>query len=273
MPTQSHPQLRVATFLTLAAVLLPLACESTGEGADNRGAKRGAATGALVGLTLGALTGDAGLAMKGAVAGGVTGGAAGSMQDLDSQRQTERTEIMADAIVGRGGGEPVPAASRPQTWDRLNVFPGKWSCSMWGLDEQGERVTATASWTGTLASTSTARLTLDEVDLAGFGDDVDDDFGGGYSELSFDPEGGYEMLNVFTSTPDARRWVGERMSGEERYSFYYVGTEDTGHLGTARSQMRLELRFVGRDLFMLDTYSPEGSAEKQVQSYRFTRQN
>ena len=38
------------------------------------------------------------------------------------------------------------------------------------------------------------------------------------------------------------------------------------------SQMRLELRFVGRDVILVESYAPDGNGEKQVQSYRFTRQ-
>ena len=233
MSIKKRPLVLVTACLAGAA-LLSVACESTEGGGDNRGMKRGAAGGALLGLTMGALTGDAGLAMKGAVAGGVAGGVAGSMSDLESDRDSERTAIMADAIVGRGGGTPVPESTRPQTWERLDVFPGVWSCSIWGFDESGDRVTASSTWTGSLTSTSSARLTLDAIDLQGYDDGVDAEFGGGYSQLSYNPDTGYELLNAFTLTEGSQRWVGERMSGEERYSFYFVGSEP----GTRRRRCR-----------------------------------
>ena len=65
--------------------------------------------------------------------------------------------------------------------------------------------------------------------------------------------------------------MGERLPGEERYNFYYVGASETGTLGTARRDTRIELRFVGQDIFLVETYVQTGSGEVQVQSYRFTR--
>ena len=106
MNIQRRTSPAAATLLAATAFLLPTyllaGCQADGE--DNEGMRRGAASGALLGLTLGALTGDAELAARGAIVGGVAGGTAGSMADLENKRETQRTEIMADAIVGRGGG-------------------------------------------------------------------------------------------------------------------------------------------------------------------------
>lgn len=257
-----------AKSLLLFLALTSLACEAT---EDNSAAKRGAIGGALIGATMGALTGDAGMAARGAAMGAVAGGVAGSMDDLDNQRENERTQTMADAIAGRTGAEPVPASERPQTWDRLDDFVGTWRCSIWGLDGEGNRVTASSTWTGTLATTRAVRMNLDSIDLQGYDDAVDAQLTG-YSQISFSADTGYEILNVFASTPENARWVGELLTGEERYSFFYVGSSEMGALGTPRSDHRIELRFVGRDVILIETFIPgEDGTEVQIQSYRFTR--
>lgn len=267
--------MRTRSFNLVSALLLTtaglVACNAD---ADNRGAKRGAAGGALVGLTMGALTGDANLAMKGAVAGGVAGGVAGSMSDLESDRDTERTAMLANSIASNNSGGTAPGtAPRQDNWERLNVFPGNWTCNIWGLNAEGTRQTATATFTGSLQSTSAARLSMTSFDAADFGDSIDAGLTG-YTEISYAPGSGYQLLNVFTATPDSHRWVGERMTGEERYSFYYTGTSNAGQAGRPLSDQRMEMRFVGNDVFFVDTFAPgPGGAEVQIQSYRFTRAN
>ena len=252
---------KTQTVLLTLAVLLPLSCQTDG---DTRGAKRGAAGGALVGLTMGALTGDASLAAKGAVAGGVAGGVAGSMSDLESDRNTERTQITADAIAGRTG-EPAPTTlSRPESWDRLNDMTGKWRCAMWGLLPDGSKVSAKATITGTLQSTHSVKLAIDsfESDAGSLS---------GSATLAYNKDSGYELTSNLTDDGSSQRWIGELLAGSERYSFYYVGTKDTGIVGTAVSDHRMELRFLGKDVFVLETYEPAANGEAQVQSYRFTR--
>ena len=252
---------KTATSIALCTFVATLTVSGQSEG-DNRGA----AGGALVGLTMGALTGDASLAAKGAIAGGVAGGVAGSMSDLESDRDSERTATMADAIAGKPSNAGAVEQTRPQTWSRLDGMIGDWNCAIWGLDEHGKRVTAASVWKGELASTKSIKLNLIEFDAEQFGDDVDAEFGGGYSQISYDADKGYEILNVFSRTPDPQRWVGERLSGEERYSFYYVGGGQT-----ALGNSRIEMRFIGTDMFLVQTMVSDGSGEKQVQEYRFTR--
>ena len=145
---------------------------------------------------------------------------------------------------------------------------GTWNSTIWGLDAEGNRVTATATWSGSLASTRAVRLNLVDFDV----ENVDGrNEVSGYCQLSYDPASGYELLNVFSATPEDQRWVGERLVGEERYNFYYVGTSDTGTLGNARRDTRMEMRFVGQDVFLIDTYVQTANGEVQIQSYRFTR--
>ena len=163
---------KTATSIALCTFVATLTVSGQSEG-DNRGAKRGAAGGALVGLTMGALTGDASLAAKGAIAGGVAGGVAGSMSDLESDRDSERTATMADAIAGKPSNAGAVEQTRPQTWPRLDSMIGDWNCAIWGLDENGKRVTASSVWKGELASTKSIKLNLIDFDAEQFGDDVD----------------------------------------------------------------------------------------------------
>ena len=121
-----------------------------------------------------------------------------------------------------------------------------------------------------MSSTTSARLTLENFDAEGFDDLIDAQLTG-HSQISYDPEAGYQLLNVYTTTEEDQRWVGERASGDERYNFYYVGSSASGTLGNARRDTRVELRFVGQDVFLVDTWVQTDKGEVQVQSYRFTR--
>ena len=80
--------------------------------------------------------------------------------------------------------------------------------------------------------------------------------------------------SVANSSSDDRRWVGERLSGDERYSFYYTGSSNAGPIGRPLSDQRMQLRFIGKEIFFIETFAPgpDGS-EVQIQSYRFTRAN
>jgi hypothetical protein len=256
------------TALLASALVLPSIGGANNPDDPNAATKRGAAGGALVGLTMGALAGDASLAAKGAAMGAVAGGVSGSMVDLENSRDNARTDTMADAVAGinTGGGAPVAAEpARPQTWDRLNQMVGTFRADIWGLDEEGNRVSATARVTGSLQTTSSVRLNIDEFDAAGI--DGTDEITGS-STLSYDPDGGYEMLNDVSTLVANARWVGERLTGEERYSFFYAGSSGNEVL----VDRRIELRFIGQDVFILETRVPDGSGEKTVQQFRFTRQ-
>jgi hypothetical protein len=254
---------------SVLVALLAVACNAMEEG-DNRAAKRGAVGGALVGATMGAVTGDAGMAVRGAAVGAVTGGVAGSMADLENERENERTQTMADAIAGRPGAASSVETSRPTRWERIDDFIGEWNCSMWWLDAEGKRGTGTARFTGALVSSRSARLTLTGFDGADLDDTVDAAFTG-HTDFSYDPDTSYQLVNEYSTTPEGQRWVGERLTGEERYSYYYVGVSTETQLGTVRSDNRIEMRFVGKDLIIVDTYTLRDGAEVQVQSYRLAR--
>lgn len=245
-------------LLVAAPAVLTSSCAGT---EDNRGAKRGAAGGALVGLTMGALTGDASLAAKGAVMGAVSGGVAGSMDDLQHDRNKELNQTTADAIAGRPAGTAPQAPQQPQTWPLLDTVTGGWKCSIWGLDAEGNRVTATATFDASLKSTRAARF-----ELASFESDAARGAGvSGHFDLGYSPDAGYEILTAFSTGNGENRWAGEKHGTENRYSFYHVSGDRSGG-------NRVELKTIGRDLLLVTTYARGADGnEVAVQEYRFTR--
>ena len=114
------------------------------------------------------------------------------------------------------------------------------------------------------------KLVLESFDADGLSDTVDASFTGHFL-LNYDGEGSYELVSAFSATPDDQRWVGERLTNPERFSFYYAGASTEGAMGETRGQARIELRFMGKDLFIAETWVPTAQGEVRVQSYRFTR--
>lgn len=68
------------------------------------------------------------------------------------------------------------------------------------------------------------------------------------------------------------RFFGEYQGSSQRYSYYPVGVEGQTLSGDERNNMRVELRFAGKDVILVDTYTQVKGEDVQIQSCRFTRQ-
>lgn len=242
----SHPRLSAKAVAFALVLWSPLACNTT----DGPGAARSAAKAAQVGLTLGGLPGYA------------SDDGAEPIGDLESGRA--KTLVDADAEAPSSG----PTAT--SDWTRLEDLVGNWRCSIWGLDAKGNRIAADATWTGERINAGTVQLRMNSFDARGYDDTFDSKFNG-YTQLSYAPDTGYKLLTVFAPLHQSQRWVGQRKSGDERYRYYPSGSRGGGGPGRSRSGRQIELRFVGQDVFLLNTYRSGGKGEEQIQSYRFTR--
>lgn len=253
------------TRIWIAAFLLQIlvfaGCAS--EEGRSEGARRGAAGGALVGLTLGALTGDASLAAAGAVAGGVAGGTAGYMHDYQEDRKDYRAESLADAIASKNSGGEGEA---PANWQEIDSFVGRWRVSMWGLDDQGQRVDATADAVSTLDSTKSVTFEFSNFQADQFSGEVS-----GSSTIRFQSDRGFELINKFSTTPDGTRYVGNYDNEGRKYQFLYAGSNQETFSGVKRTDYRLEMQMVGGDVLVIETWATVGAEEKRIQSYRLTR--
>ncbi|QFU24512.1 hypothetical protein FM038_021760 [Shewanella eurypsychrophilus] len=261
------------TLLAALCVSVLSACASTSENGErdqNRGLKTGAAGGALIGLAMGAALGDASLAAKGAMVGAATGAAAGAAADYHNDREDHRNENATKNINVNGlGSSPIAAASVstiPQNWDKLDSFNGQWRVDVWALDAQGERIEASGVAKGSLAKTTAAELQFDELKVNGEPHGLT-----GKVQLAYTPNDGYSLITDFSHNEQVR-FSGEYNGASQRYSYYPVNAKGLTLNGADRHNMRLELRFAGKDVFLVDTFTQIKGEEKQIQSYRFTRQ-
>jgi len=230
---------------------------------ENEGRKRGARGGALIGLTMGALTGDAGLAAAGAAAGAVAGGVAGSWRDYEEDRADYRAETMAGAIAGKDSGGDGEA---PEGWHDIDAFVGQWTVSLWLLDTQGNRIDATSDAVSSLDSTKSVTFRFANFQSDGFEEPVT-----GSTTLRFQKDRGFELLNAFSIAPEGNRYVGHFDNTAGKYEFFYAGSNQSTYTGFKRTDYRLEMKMIGGDVIVWDTFVADGGGEKKIQSYRVTR--
>lgn len=160
-------------------------------------------------------------------------------------------------------------AEPPPSWDRLDDLVGGWRCSTWGFAADGARVRATSTWTASRVDATTVRLLLQDFLVDGFDGQLDNELLG-HCDLSYDPTDGYRLVCAFSSTSGEQRWVGMRRGSEERYQFRYAGPPTDG-AGVGAAEVAIELRFLRRGLFILETFTLVGGEQVQTQSYRFAR--
>jgi hypothetical protein len=251
-------------FGIVILVLITIAFGGCASGNErSEGAKGGALGGALVGLTLGALTGDAELAAAGAIAGGVAGGMAGSWNDYENDREDYRAETLAKAIAGTNSGGEGEA---PVSWQEIDSFVGSWQVSMWGLDDAGERVDASAQAHSTLDTTQSVTFRYSDFRVEGVAEDVS-----GSTMLRFQPDRGFELITQFSDSPEGNRYVGHYDNQTGKYVFFYAGSNQHTFSGVQRTDYRMEMQMMGGDVIVLETWATVGSEEKRIQSYRLTR--
>ena len=252
---------RLATLALLSGLVV--ASHAQDDGNANEGRKRGVRGGALLGLTMGALTGDAGMAAAGAAAGAVAGGVAGSWKDYEEDRQDYRAETVAGAIAGKEGGGDGEA---PEGWHDIDAFVGKWNVTLWLLDPEGNRIDATAEAASALDTTQSVTFRFSNFQSASFDEPVT-----GSTTLRFERDRGFELLNRFSLTPQGNRYVGHFDNTNGKYEFFYAGSDQATYTGFKRTDYRLEMKMIGRDVIVWETFVADGSGEKKIQSYRATR--
>lgn len=254
---------RLVAGLTIAICAVALTSQALAQQDPNEGRKRGARSGALLGLTMGALTGEAKYAVAGAVAGGVAGGTAGSWSDYQNDREDYRAETLAAGIASVNTGGQGEA---PQGWQNIDAFVGQWNVAIWSLDAEGQRVDATAQAVSRLDTTQSVTFSYSNFRSEALDEEVT-----GTTTLSFQADRGFQLLNQFSTAAEGNRYVGHFDNQANKYNFFYAGSNMATFTGVQRSDYRIEMRLIGTDVILVETWAMVGSEEKRVQSYRFTR--
>ncbi len=138
--------------------------------------------------------------------------------------------------------------------------------TLWWLDETGARIDGQALANSTLDTTRS--VTFQITDFAS-GELAEPELGS--TQLSFSPDRGFEMVNVFAVHPEGNRYVGHYDNDARKYKFYYAGTNAETYSGIQRTDFRLEMQLRGGDVILIETWAMLGSEDKRVQSYRLTR--
>lgn len=254
--------------LIVVMALATTACATSGNGEDDdrhAATKTGAVGGALLGLTLGALTGDASLAAKGAIAGGVAGGVAGSAVDLENSRENKRSNSRDEAISQVGNNNQSSVNSNGKSWQEVNNFMGDWHVTISNNTPENS-IQATANATGVLVKESTAQVKIDsfmvdeqqvEMKLT--------------TKFSYSEDAGYSATISNDKANSTVAFSGEYQAGLNRYNFYPTTHEVDLIKGVNTSNIRLQLGFAGKNVWMVETYAIVDGKEQQIQSYRFTK--
>ncbi|OLQ91497.1 hypothetical protein BIY22_17645 [Vibrio panuliri] len=251
--------MRINNKLVLTSfIAIPLlaGCVTPGEDDPNAATKQGAIGGALLGLTMGALTGESDLAVKGAIAGGVAGGVAGASQDLQSNRDNIRHDSRNDALGTIGTGKSETQSQ--QNWQQLENFVGEWNVNIQSHIVTTEHRQITAE--GKLASLSSADVKITNqqgLDLS--------------ASFSYQQSEGYQMQVTNQAKQVSVNFVGDANEGASKVSFYPSNVQDVIYADIPSSDVRLELSFVGNQVWLIDSYAYIDGQEQKLQTFRFTR--
>jgi hypothetical protein len=254
----------ITVFSLVLTISLLGGCANTPEGESaRRGAGYGAAGGAVMGLALGAITGNAGFAAAGASAGAVAGGAAGAMYEYDQHREDNRTRMMAEAIGGARKGETVDGAGKRH----LDDFIGDWNINAWALGTDDKKITATGSAKGVLESKTKASIKYSDLKSPNYETVLS-----GELIMHYDEKNGFSLENRFSSQQQSLTFVGEYIPDGNRYNYYATGGDGGESVsGIIRSNLRVEIRVSGNNMWVAETFTFIDGEEVMIQSYRFTR--
>ena len=227
---------------------------------DRRGDRDGVVAGAAFGLALGVVSGEPGMAAAGAA----MGATAGAMYEYDQSKEDRRTKMLADSIGGAQKGETADDAGKRHLTD----FLGDWNLSIWAMNAEGNKVTATGKAKIVMQSKEVLQIEYTDIESPGYDQKVT-----GSSVLNYSSSSGFMIENKFSNLSDVRKYVGEFVPEKNTYNFYPTNNkEETGVMGVIRSNVRIELRVSGTNLAVAETYTMLEGNEVQVQSYRFTKQ-
>jgi len=225
------------------------------------GRKKGAVAGAVIGLALGALVGDP-------LVGAATGAASGVLIEYDQSRQDERTQVLAESVAGAqadvASGETVGDVGRRH----MQNFQGEWKLEAWGLDENGQRITASGFATGVSVGENATQITYRDVVVEG----LDETFGGATTTLTYNPGRGFFLENNYTFLEETLKFTGEYLADKNTYIYYSINPQsDTLPGGILQSDSRVEIRIASPSLWFAEGFTRIDGKEVTIQSYRFMR--
>ncbi len=253
-------------FSVLLITFLVSACATEGGQEAAKGAKWGAVGGAALGLALGAITGDKQMMLAGAATGAVAGGATGAMYEYDQHRDDKRNLMLANAIGGSNISGSKSAAGAAMA-NPLEGFIGEWKVSAWGLMPDGKKVTATGKGKGILTAKNTAKINYFDIRPVGYEKPLS-----GHAIINFDEKEGLTLSTYGADNEIDARFVGEFIAEQKKFVFYLTNSRSNSTVtGILKSDVRIEVRISGANLWIVNTYTLLKGQDTQIQSYRFSK--
>ncbi len=258
-----YPTQFLKLFSILLITTLLAACATEGGKEAGKGAKWGAAGGAALGLALGAVTGDKSMMLAGAATGAIVGGASGAMYEYDQHRDDKRNQTLADAIAGSKS-----SSNTEQTMPNpLESFIGDWNVNAWGLMPDGKKVTATGSGKGILTAKNRAKVDYFNIKAEGYQKTLN-----GYAIIDFDEKNGLMLTTYGPGDKVDAKFAGEYIAENKKFNFYLTNSQSKDTVtGILKSDVRLEIRIAGSNLWIVETYTMLNGQDTQIQSYRFSK--
>lgn len=261
-----YPSNILNIFSVLLIMSMVSACATEGGKEAGKGAKWGAAGGAVLGLGLGAITGDKKMMLAGAATGAAVGGASGAMYEYGQHRDDKRNKELANAIAGSNISGSNSNAGQPIN-NPLEGFIGEWKVNAWGLLPDGNRVTAAGKGKGILTARNTARVDYFDIKADGYKQTLT-----GYAIINFDEKDGLTLTTYGSDNEVDARFVGEYITDQKKFNFYLSDSRSANTVtGILKSDVRMEVRVAGANLWFVETYTMLNNKDTQIQSYRFSK--
>ncbi|WP_220718853.1 YMGG-like glycine zipper-containing protein [Agarivorans litoreus] len=247
------------SVVLLASTMLAGCASTDGEPDPNQGMKTGAVGGAVLGLVMGAVTGDAELAVKGAAVGAAAGGASGAMRDYENSHENRRTGTTAEAIAQPNTVIMNGDNATANQGEHLNKLLGQWQVNVWAIQPDGSTIEAQGLARGKMLESDAATVELEQLEVAGEKLELQ-----ASTTISYNQQQGHQLSVSASNLENDVVYAGEFQAAMNRFSYYPLSQVNTAN-------MRMELRVVSPQLWIVETYSQQGSEEKMIQSYRFSK--
>jgi len=177
--------------------------------------------------------------------------------------------MLAESIAGGQSATVAPGETVGYVGRRhMRDFLGEWKLVAWGLDENGERVTATGFANGVPAGENATQIIYRDVVVEG----LDETFGGATTTLTYDPGRGFFLENDYIFLEETLTFTGEYLADKNTYNYYSVNPQsDTLPGGVLQSNSRVEIRIASPSLWFAEGYTHVDGQEAKIQSYRFMK--
>ncbi len=139
---------------------------------------------------------------------------------------------------------------------------------MWSLASDDSKVEGKGTAVGAAVGEHGTQILITKFEAASFPQAT----GGGRILIDYVAQKGFTLESDFRHSDEALKFLGEYQSDSDTYVFYLFGRGPShSATGALLSSVRVDVRVMGEQSWVADTYSSIDGESIHVQSYRFTR--